>query len=171
MTWVDIVIIVVALLGAYIGFKHGLIRTLFTVAGLLAGVAIAGYFSDGLAEKLSPSEAQWASIISFILILLIVVVIANVVGKVVRMFFKVMLMGWLDALGGIVFGLLVGALVVAAILTVVLKWQTGESGGAESSIVEAISDSPLAALLIDNFRLLLGLLPGEFDEAVGKVFG
>jgi len=163
MTWIDIVIIVIALLGAYVGFKHGLIRTVFTVAGLLAGVAIAGQYSDGLAEKLSPSGAQWAEIISFILILAIVVIAANIIGKVVRMFFKIMLMGWLDALGGIVIGLLVGALVVAAILTVVLKWQHGQPSGDESAIVEAISDSPLATLLIDNFRLLLGLLPGEFD--------
>ncbi|MFC2000325.1 CvpA family protein [Chloroflexota bacterium] len=162
MNWVDVVIIAGMLLGAYMGYRHGLIRMAFTFAGLLAGLAIAGQYSDNLAVKLSPSEAQWASILSFILILVVVVIVANLAGKVAKMFFKLMLMGWLDWIGGIVLGVVVGAFAIAAVLTIVLQWQMDQPG--LSSVKDAIGDSTLAKLLIDNFRLVLALLPDKYSD-------
>lgn len=79
------------------------------------------------------------------------------------------MLGWLDSLGGIVLGLLVGAMAVAAILTSVGLWVHYAPGGVESTSAKAIGDSALANLLIDNFGLVLGLLPGEFD-AVKEFF-
>ena len=167
MNWVDVVIIVVILLGAYMGYRHGLIRTVFTFAGLLAGLAIAGQFSDNLADKLSPSGAQWASLLSFMLILVVVIVAANLIGKVAKMFFKLMLMGWLDGIGGIALGVIVGAFAIAGVLTIVLQWQMDQPG--LSSIKDAIGDSSLAKILIDNFRLVLALLPDKYSD-VKNVF-
>ena len=159
MNWVDGIIIVVALISAYIGYKQGLIRTLFTFAGLLVGVVIAGHLSDNLAEMVSSKWDKWAYILSFVFIVLIVTVAANLLGAIGRGFIKIMMMGWLDNIGGIVLGLLVGALVVAAALTAALQWEsaTGHTAGGD------IADSSLATFLIDKFRLLLGLLPGQFD--------
>ena len=161
MNWVDVVIIVLALIGAYVGWKQGLIRTLFSVVGLIVGVVLAGQWSDSLADKLSPGGAQWASIVAFALIVIVVLIVANIIGGIVKRFIKFMMMGWLDLLGGIVLGLCVGALMIAAILTIVAKTEFGiaGTGGAE----EAIQESRLAELLMENFGLLLGLLPGEFD--------
>lgn len=162
MNWVDVVIIVVMLFGAYMGYKHGLIRTLFTFAGLLAGLAIAGQYSDNLADKLSPSHAQWAAILSFVLILFAVIIAANLVGKVAKVFFKLMLMGWLDTIGGTVVGLVVGAFAIAGLLTIVAEWQWSHT--VASSIRDAIGDSSLAKVLIDNFGLVLGLLPDKYEN-------
>ncbi len=169
MNWVDIAIIVVAALGGIIGYKHGLIRSAFTVAGLILGITIAGHFSDGLADKLSPSGAQWASVVSFIVILLIVIVIANLMGAVVKTFLKIMLMGWLDAIGGIVLGAAAGALVVAAVFTTVLQWEASAgnipvAGVPLTGAADAIRGSSLADFLIDKFRLVLSLLPDRFDS-------
>jgi len=172
VNWVDIVIIVFAVLGAYFGLKQGLVRTVFTVVGLFVGLTIAGHYSDGLADKLSPGGAEWASIVSFVVIVLIVMVIANLVGSIVKMFLKVMLMGWLDSLGGAVLGLAVGALLVSAVFTIVLQWEAEAAevpiagaiaAGKLSYAADAIRESSLAAFLIDKFRLILGLLPGRFD--------
>jgi uncharacterized membrane protein required for colicin V production len=172
VNWVDIVIIVVAALGAYTGLKQGLVRTVFTVAGLFIGVTIAGQYSDNLADKLSSGGAQWASIVAFILIVLIVMVVANLMGGIVKTFLKVMLMGWLDSLGGMVLGLIAGALVISALFTIVLQWEGEASelpiagaiaGDKLSFAADAIRESSLASFFIDKFRLVLGLLPGRFD--------
>lgn len=159
MNWVDGIIIVVALLSAYIGYKQGLIRTLFTLAGLLVGVVIAGHLSDNLAEIVSSKADKWAYILSFVFIVLVVTVAASLLGAVARGLIKIMMMGWLDNIGGIVLGLLVGALVVAAGMTAALQWESA----AGQTLGGAIADSSLATFLIDKFRLLLGLLPGQFD--------
>ena len=163
MNWVDIVIIIIALIGAYVGWKHGLIRTAFSIVGLLVGVVLAGQWSDSLADKLSPAGAQWAYIVAFAIILIVVLIAANVAGAILQRFIKLIFMGWLDSLGGIVLGLCIGALLVAAILSSVGLWAHYVPGEFESGLAGAIGDSALAKLLVDKFGLLLGLLPGEFD--------
>jgi len=166
VNWVDIVIIVVAALGAITGLKQGLIRMVFTAAGLLIGITLAGNYSGGLAERLSADGAQWASVIAFVIILVAVMVVANLVGAVVRTFVKVLLLGWLDSIGGLVVGLLIGALMIGAIFTVILEWEAGQPpvvGGTLSGVALAITESSTASLIIDKFRLVLGLLPGRFD--------
>ena len=169
MNWVDAIIIIVALISAYIGYKQGLIRTVFSFIGLIVGVVLAGQWSDSLANLLSSDRAQWAYIVAFAIILIVVLVAANLAGAVLKGFIKFMMLGWLDSLGGIVLGLLVGAIAVAAILTSVGLWAHYVPGTVESTSAKAIGGSALANLLIDNFGLVLGLLPGEFD-AVKEFF-
>ena len=166
MNWIDVVIIVVALMGAYMGWRHGLIRMIFTFIGLIIGVALAGQWSDGLTEVLSPSGAQWAYLASFAIIVIIVVVIANICGKILQTFFKLIMLGWLDSIGGAILGLFLGAFLMGAILTSMALYvnDPNSPGGYDSSLVKAIGDSVLAEMLIDNFGFLLGLLPGKFDS-------
>lgn len=159
MTWVDAVIIVVALLAAFSGFRQGLVRTIFSFLGLVVGVVVAGWTADPLAEKISP-DATWAYVLAFIIIMIVVLFIFNLIGSIVKQFIKVIMLGWVDSLGGALLGLFVGSLLAAAALIAVGKWASmvGDTG-----IEEAIGASPLAKLLIDNFRLLLSLLPERFD--------
>jgi len=162
VNWVDAVIIVIALIGAYIGYKQGLIRAVFSVIGLIAGVAIAGRYS--------PGGAEWAYIVSFILIVVAILIAANLIGAVIiKRFIKFIMMGWLDSLGGAVLGLFVGALLVAAILSAVVNWEAAQPF--VSGVEKAIDDSPLANLLMEKLALLRGLLPEEFDQALEKVLG
>ena len=167
MTWVDGVIIVGAVIGAIAGFKQGLVLSIFSFLGLIVGVALAGAASDSLADRLSASGALWAYVVSFAIILIIVLVIFNILGHIVKGFIKLIMMGWLDSLGGALLGLFAGGLMVAAIFIAVGKWAAGEPD--TTSVGTAIGDSALAHFLIDSFRLLLAILPGRFD-AVNKLF-
>lgn len=161
MNWVDIVIIIVAAIGGYIGWKHGLIRTAFSFVGLIIGVVLAGVWAPDLADKIS-SESQWAYIFSFAIILIIVLIIANIAGKIAKPFLKLVMMGLLDSFLGAVIGIIVGALVMAAILSATGPY-IANVPGAGTGLKDAIGDSILAEVLIDNFGLLLALLPGDFD--------
>ncbi len=167
MNWVDIVIIVGAVVGAIIGFRQGLILSIFSFLGLVVGVVVAGVASDALAEKLSSSGALWAYAVSFIIILVAIIIIFNIVGHIIKQFVKLIMLGWLDSLGGTLLGLFVGALMVAAIFIGLGKWAANEP--ATTSVGEAISNSVLAEFLIDSFRFLLLLLPDRFG-AVRSLF-
>lgn len=166
MNWIDVVIIVVALIGAYVGWSHGLIRMVFTFVGLIVGIALAGLWSDELADVFSPSGAQWAYLASFAIIVIIVVVIANICGKILQTFLKLIMLGWLDSIGGAILGLFLGAFLISAILTSMALYvnEPNSPGVYDSTLVKAIGNSVLAEMLIDNFGLLLGLLPGKFDS-------
>lgn len=160
MNWVDAVIIVVGLIGAFSGFRQGLIMAIFGFLGLIAGVAFAGWAADPLADKISSDGAAWAHVVAFIIILMIVMVVFHIVGIIIKQFVKMIMLGWVDSLGGALLGLFVGALVAAAILLAVGKWAAGVGA---SGVEEAISNSSLAKLLMDTFRLLLLLLPERFS--------
>jgi membrane protein required for colicin V production len=170
--WLDIVIIVIAVIRAYIGWNQGFIRAAFSIVGLIVGILLAGQLADDLAETLG--GAQWAYFVAFAIILIGVLVIADIIGGILKKFTRLVMLGWLDSLGGMILGLMIGALVVAAILTAAGAWayllpehEIVES--AKQGMSKAIGDSVLAELLIDKFRLVLSLLPGKFD-AVREFF-
>ncbi len=164
MNWVDGVIIIIALIGAFSGFRQGLIMSFVGFLGLIAGVALAGWAADPLADKISPDGAGWAYILAFIIVLIIVMVIFHIVGTIIKQFIKLIMLGWLDSLGGALLGLFVGALLAAAVFIAVGRWAAGAGA---SGVEEAIGNSALAELLMDSFRLLLLLLPDKFSVVRG----
>jgi membrane protein required for colicin V production len=155
MNWLDIVIIVVAVLSGIWGLRQGIIKTAFGIAGLIGGIILAGRYYGGLAALLSPSGATWANIAAYAIILIATLVVASVIGNLVAKLVHIILLGSLDKLGGFVFGVFIGCLLCAAVLAIVGKYYPGTEA--------VISQSVIAKFLMGGFPLLLALLPGEFD--------
>jgi len=158
MNWLDIVILVVVVGGAIGGLFTGFIKTIFSLAGFILGVFLAGRYYSNLADSLTfISNETGANIFAFILIFIIVTVIFALLGKIFTKIVSWILLGWVNRLAGAALGAIMGALVISAILTIVIKY-TGSS---------IISDSAIAAFLLDYFPVILGLLPSEFDSVSG----
>jgi len=155
MNWLDIVIIVVAVLLGLAGLRQGIIKTVFDIAGLIGGIVLAGRYYDGLAALLSPSGATWANIAAYAIILIATLIVAGVVGSLVAKLVHLVLLGWLDRLVGCVLGVFIGGLLCAAVLAIVVKYYPGTEA--------VISQSGVAKFLMGGFPLLLALLPEEFD--------
>ena len=64
------------------------------------------------------------------------------------------MLGWVNRLGGAAFGFVLGAVFCSALLAIWAKF-LGVDG--------PIAESSLAALLLDRFPIILALLPSEFD--------
>jgi len=155
MNWLDIVIIVVAVLLGLAGLRQGIIRTAFGIAGLIGGIVLAGRYYDELAALLSSSGATWVNIAAYAIILIATLIVAGVVGSLVAKLVHLVLLGWLDRLVGCVLGVFIGGLLCAAVLAIVVKYYPGTEA--------VISQSGVAKFLMEGFPLLLALLPGEFD--------
>jgi membrane protein required for colicin V production len=160
MNWVDAAIIGVGLIGALSGFRQGLIMAIFGFLGLIAGVAFAGWASDPLADNISSDGAAWAHVLAFIIILVIVMVVFHIAGTLIKQSVKLIMLGWVDSLGGALLGLFVGALLATAVLIALGKWAAGVGA---TGVEETIGNSTLAELLMDSFRFLLLLLPDRFE--------
>ena len=156
MNWLDIVIIVVAFLCAIPCLRRGAIRTAFSAAGIVLGIFLAGHYYHSLANLFSSDDATWAGIAAFALILIATLVIATIAGWVIARIVQIMMLGWLDKLVGFVLGAGIGGMLCAAILTIISKYFP--------SAGEVIAQSVLARFLMDQFPLLLALLPEEFDR-------
>jgi len=133
-----------------------MIKAALSLAGLIVGVIVAGRYYLPLSEKLSfISSASVAEITAFIIILVGIMVIAGVLAKLLKWTASVMMLGWVNHLGGAVFGLLLGAIFCGALLATWVKF-LGET--------TAITESNLAFILVDFFPVVLALLPDEFDS-------
>ena len=81
-------------------------------------------------------------------------IIANVSARFLNSIISKIMLGWLNRLGGAIFGLLIGAIFMGALLATIVKlFDTG-----------LVTESFLAGIMVDKLPLVLGLLPGEFDS-------
>ncbi len=155
MNWLDIVIIVAIVIPTFIGLRIGMIKAALSLAGLIVGVIVAGRYYLPLSEQLSfISQAGVAEIVAFTIILIGIMVIAGVLAKLLKWTASVMMLGWVNHLGGAVFGLVLGAIFCGALLATWLKF---------FDVTETITESNLAFILVDFFPVVLALLPDEFD--------
>ena len=156
MNWLDIVILIIIIIPTLIGLKIGIIKALFSLAGIIIGVILAGRFSEPLGGVLTfISDPGWARIAAFAIILIVVMVIAAVLAVVLKKVVSVVMLGWVNRLGGAIVGFVLGAIFCGALLTIWVKYL---------GIGATVSDSALANFLLDGFPIILGLLPADFDS-------
>ena len=155
MHWLDIAIIVLIIIPTIIGLRIGIIKAVFSLAGVIIGVILAGRYHAALAEQLTfISSANLANIAAFAIILIGVMLIAAVLASVLKWITSVVMLGWVNRLGGAAFGFILGAVFCSALLAIWAKF-LGVDG--------PIAESSLAVLLLDRFPMILALLPSEFD--------
>ena len=129
MNWLDIVIIVLIGIPTLIGLKIGVIKAILSLAGVIVGVILAGQYHDVLAEQLTfISQANIAKIVAFALILLGVMLIASVAASLIKWVISAVMLGWVNRLGGAIFGAFLGVLLCSAGLAIWAKL-VGIGGG------------------------------------------
>ena len=132
-----------------------IIKAALSLAGLIVGVILAGHYYVPFSEQLSfISSANVAKIAAFAIILIGVMIVASVLAFLLKWIASVVMLGWVNRLGGAVFGLVLGALLCSALLAIWVKL-LGLTG--------AIAESVMATILLNSLPLVLTLLPNEFD--------
>jgi membrane protein required for colicin V production len=119
MSLVDILIWATLLIFVAKGFWKGLVREVCTLLGLIAGGWAAFRYSSSLAEAIRPFihlPQHVAAALSFLLIFFLVGLLFFLFGHLLTIFFKVMLLGGINRIGGVLFGLLEGAFVLCMAL-------------------------------------------------------
>lgn len=154
MNWLDIVIIVVIAITTLIGLRTGIITAALSLAGLIVGLILAGHYYVPLSEQLAFIPQAVAKIVAFAIILIGVMIIAGALAKLLMWVASLVMLGWVNHLGGAVFGLVLGAILCSAMLAIWIKFL-----GIEGAIIE----STLARILLNYFPLVLALLPDEFN--------
>jgi membrane protein required for colicin V production len=159
MNIVDIVILLLLALSAFSGFRSGLIQCVFSLAGLIAGIAIASWNYKRFAYELAPvvhSQAL-ADAIWFCLIALAVMLVAGLLGMLIKGLVHGVGLGWLDRALGLIFGLLRGA-VLATLCIVILA--------AFYPDTRWLGDAQLSRNFLGSAHLTTHITPQELKEKI-----
>jgi membrane protein required for colicin V production len=113
----DIFVGIILAYGLIRGLFRGLVKEASSIIGVLGGFFAAYSFYGLLAGYLSGvvSNPSYRNLLAFVSIFCAVVVLVNVLAIIIKYLLKIVFLGWLDRLGGVVFGFVKGALIVAVI--------------------------------------------------------
>jgi len=122
--WVDLIILLVMLLSVLGGLSQGFFRSVFSLGGLILGLAIAEWNYPVVAAPIRSviHDEQIANIFGFILIAVLIMAIAAVIGNLLAKTFKQIGLGCLDRLAGAVFGFFQGMLLVTLAILVTVAF-------------------------------------------------
>ena len=154
MNWLDILIVVILAVSAIIGLRRGLIEMILGVAGVILGVFLAGQYYETVGSWFNFDNTNLANVLAFILILLVVLLIFYLAAKFITKLADIALLGWINRIGGALLGTLIAAIAIAAVLAILVKYQSWS----------VINDSLLSRFFLENFPLVLDLLPSSFQS-------
>lgn len=163
MSWIDVVVIVPVIMGAFWGWRNGLIRWAITSIGAVVGIIVAGRTYDNFSSSFNfVDNESLRSVLSYAVVFLFFLVIAWVFARIAKGFLNVLLLGWVDNLAGLALGGFVGLMAASAVISLL--------GSLPSPVLqENLEQAVLLEPLIQSTAFVRVLLPVEFDEIV-KVF-
>lgn len=101
---IDIIFAVIIVIACIKGYSRGLIIALFSIIAFIVGLAaalklsavVAGYLKDSVSIS-----AKWLPFLSFLLVFIAVVLLVRWGGKLVEKSIQLVLLGWVNRIGGI----------------------------------------------------------------------
>lgn len=116
----DILMITILAYGLIRGVFRGLVREIASIVGVLGGFYAAYAFYPQAARLMAPwvANAAYLNILSYMAIFAAVVIVVGVLAVVIKYLLNIAYLGWVDRVGGALFGLVKGLLVVAVVFIV-----------------------------------------------------
>lgn len=120
MNLFDIIILAVLIFFALKGFARGLVNEAASLTGLILGGWLAYHYYPALSAPIRTTlhvPAHVASFLAFILLLLVTGIVAHIVGNVLTAALKLVMLGSLNRLGGILIGVAEGVLLLSLLFS------------------------------------------------------
>jgi len=123
MSIFDWVLIAVFVVGALLGLKWGLVQSILNFVAVYVAMLVGAQFADGLVARVTDNveNESVATAIGYVVIFLGVFIVAQIVSKIIRAMLTIIFLGWVDKLGGVVVGVLLGAILVTGVVTAMAR--------------------------------------------------
>ncbi len=118
MTPFDWFLVVVFALAAFWGLKSGLIDAVLTTVGVYLSLLLSGQFAYRLVNFFTDDieSRAIATAIGYVVIFVGIFIAARLIGTLLRTGMKFLMLGWVDRLGGLAFGMVAGVLLVSGLV-------------------------------------------------------
>ncbi|HCL84481.1 MAG TPA: colicin V production protein [Chitinophagaceae bacterium] len=159
---IDILFFIILVLATIQGWRKGLILALFSVFCGLAGLAAAVKLSAILATHMKSDlhlESRWLPVIAFVLVFVMVALIIRWAARLLEKLIRLVLLEWLNKLGGI----LLFIFLYLSVYSIILFY------GTQAKIIskQALEDSHVYSLIAPLgpavIRFISGFIPYGMD--------
>ena len=103
---IDIIVIVLFVLAIFKGLRNGLVLAIFSFLAFFVGLAAALKLSTVVADYLGANTniaQRWLPFLAFIIVFILVLFLVRLAAKAIEGALKIVMLGWLNKIGGIVF--------------------------------------------------------------------
>ena len=161
MNILDIILLVCFVPAIFQGIRKGFIAQAVSIISIILGIWASARFanivSDWIAQYITASE-QVLRLVAFALILVLVFLILAAIGKMLEGVIKLVMLGWLNKLLGVVFALLKTGLIVGLVIMAFSSLNDSFKFVQESVLNESIMYPPLKKLAFEVFPYLKDML-------------
>lgn len=159
MTLFDWVMSAVLLYSAIQAFLRGLVREVFSLCGLIAGILVASWYYTRLTGPLGRfiSNPAIACAVAFLAIVIGIMILADVLGRMVHATAHAVGLGFFNRLGGALFGLLRGCLIGVAALMAISAFLPN---------VDWIKNSRLAPYFLAGAHAVSFVVPQDLEQLI-----
>lgn len=173
---IDLVLAVFLVIAIIKGYQKGLIIALFSIIAFVIGLAAALKLSVVVASYLKDSinvSAKWLPFIAFIIVFLVVVLLIRLGGKLIEKALQVVLLGWLNRIGGIILYAVLYTIIFSIFLFYAEKLQLIQPSVIHASQTYSFI-RPWGPVTMDNFGKLIPVFKdmftglGDFFSAVSN---
>ena len=173
---IDLVFAVLLVIAIIKGYQKGLIIALFSIIAFVIGLAAALKLSAVVASYLKDSvnvSAKWLPFVAFIIVFLIVVLLIRLGGKLIEKALQVVLLGWLNRIGGIILYAALYTIIFSTFLFYAEKLQLIQPSVIHASQTYSFIQ-PWGPVIMDNFGKLIPVFKdmftglGDFFSAISN---
>ena len=161
MNILDIILLICFIPAAIQGFQKGFISQVIAIISIIAGVWLSVQFASEvtvwLAQYIQGSE-QVLKVVSFALIFIAVIAGLALLGRLVEGTVKLIMLGWLNRLMGVVFSLVKAALIVGLVIMAFCSLNNTFQLVSEDVLNQSVLFPPLKNMAYTVFPYLKDLL-------------
>ena len=163
---IDIFLAILIVLAIIKGYSKGAIIALFSLIGFVIGIAAALKLSATVSERLGTAlqtSSKWLPFISFIVVFVVVILLVKLGAKMLQKTVELVMLGWLNRLGGIIFYGLLYTFILSVILFYLVQLKLVSPATTAASIVYPYL-SPLAPKVINALGEILPIFKNLFEQ-------
>ena len=157
MNWFDILIMVMVAVPAALGLRAGLVRAVAGLAAIVAGTLLATFFWRQAADIVGVfvTDDNVAALLGHMLIMVVVIMAGWAVAILAKSLLTILMLGWVDRVGGAVLGALLGITLVVALIWSLESFST--------SPLQDVLESSLLRPIFGALVPILRAISGEID--------
>ena len=161
MNILDIILLICFVPAIIQGLRKGFIAQAISIISIIAGIWTAARFTEtvsGWIGQFITASEQVLKVVAFAIILIAVFLVLAVLGKLLEGMFRLVMLGWLNKLLGVVFALLKTALIVGLVIMAFSSLNKTLGLVSPETLGDSILYTPLKKIAYDVFPYLKGLI-------------